>query len=611
MTRLLSTGLLVTLLASPSFAQLHAVRYASGFTAPVLMVAVPGQTNTFLVVQQDGHIRVIQNGTVLSTDFLNLAGQIAYAAGSEQGLLGLALAPDYASSGRLWVNFTNTAGNTVVARFLRSTSNPLTADVSTRHDLVWPGPQAFITQPFANHNGGNLVFGPDGFLYIGMGDGGSGDDPDNHAQDPMSLLGKMLRIDVNVPLGDAKGYVVPATNPFVGMSGYLSEIWDVGMRNPWRWSFDNPAHGGTGALVIGDVGQNNWEEVDYEPAGHGGRNYGWRIREGAHNNVTSLPPAFTPLVDPIWEYSHADGNVITGGYVYRGTALGAVFAGRYFFADFGFGRVWSVALTINNSTHEATASGLVEHTADLGPAAQFVSSFAEDAAGELYTVNYISGEVNQITLAAAPTPNPGGCTTPDPFVALGGGTCVGGGWFPPGAAPAPAPSPTPTPSPTSGGCVTPDPFVALGGGTCVGGGWFPPGAAPAPSPAPTPTPTPTPTGPPTGGCTTPESLRGAWRRDLLRRRLVPARQHAAHLINAAPAAGHTAPDGRVHDARPVHRHTGAPRRLREWRLASGGRLTGRESEVRSQKLEVQKMPDVRLIQTSDFWPPTDCRFFQC
>jgi hypothetical protein len=320
----------------------------------------------------------------------------------------------------------------------------------------------------------------------------------------MSLLGKMLRIDVMT--SSPNGYAVPPSNPFVGMAGYLGEIWDFGMRNPWRWSFDDLNRGGTGALVIGDVGQNAFEEVDYEPAGHGGRNYGWRIREGMHDFDTSMPPAFTPLIDPIWEYSHTDGNVITGGYVYRGTALGAPYQGRYFFADFGFSRVWSIALTINPSTHEATASNLMEHTAELGTASQNISSFAVDTSGELLTLNYVSGEVNLIVAGAAPTPtptpNPGGCTTPDPFVALGGGTCANGGWFPPNDAPPPTPSPTPTPAPTAGGCTTPNPFANFGAGVCVNGGWqFGTPTAPTPSPTPTPTPTPVPT---QTGCATPD-----------------------------------------------------------------------------------------------------------
>ncbi len=297
---------------------------------------------------------------VLPNDFLDLRGAIS--SGGERGLLGMAFAPD-ANTGRLFVNFTNASGNTVVARFRRST--PLAADPATRFDLRFNGAggAASIAQPFSNHNGGHLAFGADGYLYIGLGDGGSGDDPDHRAQNPQELLGKMLRLDVNVADGHAIGYQVPADNPFVsgGPVAARPEIWAFGLRNPWRYSFDDPARGGTGALVIGDVGQGAFEEIDYEPRGRGGRNYGWRNREGAHDNVTSRPPAFTPLVDPIHEYGRSSGQSVTGGYVYRGRALGPAFTGRYFFADYVAGRVWSLALTID-SQGEARASNLVEHT---------------------------------------------------------------------------------------------------------------------------------------------------------------------------------------------------------------------------------------------------------
>ena len=212
----------------------------------------------------------------------------------------------------------------MIARFTRASADPLRVDPNSRFDLVWPTGEAFIRQPFTNHNGGQLAFGPDGFLYIGLGDGGSGNDPMHLAQNPQSLLGKMLRIDVSVPASDPQGYDVPPGNPFAGRSDVRGEIWSFGLRNPWRFSFDAP-RGGTGALIMGDVGQGAWEEVDYEPAGTGGRNYGWRNREGAHDNVTSLPPFSQPLRDPIWIRARR-GRSITGGYVYRGTSLGTVYA---------------------------------------------------------------------------------------------------------------------------------------------------------------------------------------------------------------------------------------------------------------------------------------------
>jgi glucose/arabinose dehydrogenase len=377
--------------------------YATGLSLPVAVVQDPTNRNVQFVVEQRGRIRVVQSGIVLAQDFLDLR-TVVTPSGSEQGLLGLALAPDYATSGRLYVNFTNPEGNTVIARFTRS-SNPLVADPATRFDLRVGG-SAIISQPYSNHNGGHLAFGPDGYLYIGLGDGGSSNDPQHRAQTPAELLGKMLRIDINVSNADLNGYTVPTTNPFVssGPAGTRPEIWSFGLRNPWRYAFDDPTRGGTGALVMGDVGQGSWEEIDYEPAGRGGRNYGWRNREGAHNNVTNLPPAYTPLVDPIFEYDRNAGQSVTGGSVYRGQALGAAYRGRYFFADFIQGRVWSVALALDGNG-EATASGLVEHTAILGGGARLgnVSSFGVDADGELLIVNYSGSILRVLGPPAAPT----------------------------------------------------------------------------------------------------------------------------------------------------------------------------------------------------------------
>ena len=293
-----------------------------------------------VIVQQNGRVRVLKSGVLQSADFLDLTAVVRNS--GEQGLLCLVFAPDYATSGRMWVNFVNNAGNIVIARFNRSTSDPLRANPSSRFDLLWPGGQRWITQQFTNHKGGNLIFGPDGFLYIGMGDGGSADDPFHEAQNPQSLLGKMLRIDVSVADSDTTGYRVPASNPFVGRAGVLTEIWSFGLRNPWRFSFDSVTHGGTGAMVIGDVGQNGFEEINYEPAGRGGRYYGWRNREGAHDHITSPPPFSQPLTDPIFEYGRSVGQSVTGGFVYRGGELGFNYRGRYFFADFMNSKIWSL-----------------------------------------------------------------------------------------------------------------------------------------------------------------------------------------------------------------------------------------------------------------------------
>lgn len=389
---------------------IQAALHASGFSQPVAIVQDPSNRGTQYVAEQGGLIRVVSNGTVLPTPFLNLSVGSQISAGGERGLLGLVLAPDYAASGRFYVNFTNPAGHTVIARFKRSTGNPLVADAASRFDLKWNGPSgnAYIVQPFANHNGGHVAFGADGYLYIGMGDGGSGNDPANYAQTPTSLLGKMLRVDVSVADNDPIGYRIPADNPFAidTTLGARQEIWAFGLRNPWRFSFDSPALGGTGALVIGDVGQGAWEEIDYEPAGQGGRNYGWSTREGAHQGVPSNTAAYGPLRDPVHEYDHATGQSITGGLVYRGPRLLPQYRGRYFFADFVAQRIWSLGLTLDGNG-EAHGNGLIEHTAalsNLGPLG-LISAFGLDADGEILVVSYSRGVIFRIatTILNPPT----------------------------------------------------------------------------------------------------------------------------------------------------------------------------------------------------------------
>jgi glucose/arabinose dehydrogenase len=382
---LVLTSILVVLGTGPGFAQLSATPFVSGLSQPLVMVPYPGRSGTFLVAEQSGRIRVVASGTVHDVPFLDLRDQIA--AGGEQGLLGLALAPDFSTSGRFFVNFTNRAGHTVIARFRIAPSDPLRADPATRFDLVWPDGERVIRQPFSNHNGGHLAFGPDGYLYIGMGDGGSGNDPGHVAQDPRSLLGKMLRLNVSVPDTHPRGYEVPADNPFAGRSDVLGEIWSFGLRNPWRWSFDAPDLGGSGALLIADVGQNAREEINFEPRDAGGRNYGWRNREGTRPNVTDRPPYFEPLTDPIYEYGRDNGQSITGGYVYRGRALGEAFGGRYFFGDFARSRIWSFRI-VASPDGIVRVEDVVDHSAELGEAASRPASFAIDDKGELYILGY-------------------------------------------------------------------------------------------------------------------------------------------------------------------------------------------------------------------------------
>jgi glucose/arabinose dehydrogenase len=413
--------------AAQAAAQLPAIQsvtYVGGLSSPVGMVQDPSDPAVQFVVQQSGLIRVIRNGALQGTNFLDLTSAIA--SGGERGLLGLAFPSDYARTGRFYVNFTRTGdGHTVIARFLRSAADRLVADPTSRFDFLWPaqpdmatdnGCAAFalsaqraICQPFSNHNGGKIAFGPDGYLYVGMGDGGSGGDPQNQAQRPATLLGKMLRLDVGVPDSDTRGYRIPTDNPFVGSSplaaATLDEIWSFGLRNPWRFTFDPTWLGGTGAMLIGDVGQGAFEEIDYEPARLGGRNYGWRIREGAHDFNAGTTPAFTPLVEPIFEYGDAFGTnnstSITGGYVYRGTALGAAFRGRYFYADYISGRLASLQLTIDPATRLATASDFQEHTAAFGSAGT-ISSIDIDANGEIYVVKH-SGEIRKLVPVTADT----------------------------------------------------------------------------------------------------------------------------------------------------------------------------------------------------------------
>ena len=384
--------------SSAASAQLRAPLFVSGLNSPVAFVQDPGDATIQYVVEQGGRIRLVRNGTVESTPFLDVSSSIL--SGGERGLLGLAFPTNYASSGRFYVNFTRAPdGHTVVARFRRS-SNPLVADPSSRFDLTWSTGLNYIEQPFSNHNGGCLAFGPDGFLYVALGDGGSGNDPQNFAQRVDQLLGKILRIDVNVPDTNAQGFVVPAGN--AGLP--RPEIWSLGLRNPWKITFDDPSRGGTGAMLIGDVGQNAFEEIDYEPAGQSGQNYGWRNREGAHENVTSIAPTIVPLIDPIFEYGRNAGASVSGGYVYRGNGMPGD-RGRYFFADFVSGRLWSIALTV--TPNGATASGLVDHTAEVGGNAVLgnISGFGVDASGELYVINYSAGTIRRLSRSPSPPTN--------------------------------------------------------------------------------------------------------------------------------------------------------------------------------------------------------------
>jgi hypothetical protein len=312
-------------------------------------------------VQQTGRILVFRNGSVLPTPFLDVRALVL--AAGEQGLLGLAFDPSYSTNRRFFVHYNNTAGQSVLARYQVSAGNPDVADPSSAQILLT------VDQPFANHKGGQLAFGPDGYLYMSLGDGGSGGDPGNRAQNLGTLLGKILRLDVS---GNGP-YAIPASNPFAATAGARGEIWAYGLRNPWRFSFDRA----TGDMFIGDVGQNAWEEIDFEPAGSGGRNYGWRLMEGNHcfNPPTGCDTG--SLTRPILEYPHSGADCsVTGGYRYRGSDH-ADLAGMYLYADFCSGRLWGGV----ESGGGWTARELMDSPLNI-------STFGEDQRGELYLAHY-------------------------------------------------------------------------------------------------------------------------------------------------------------------------------------------------------------------------------
>ena len=323
-----------------------------------------GDSRLFITLQ-NGRVMIHDGTGVLPEPFLDIRSLVL--SGGERGLLSIAFHPHYAQNGFFYVNYTNLNGHTVVARYSVSPSNPNRANPSSAVPIIT------INQPFANHNGGQLQFGPDGYLYIGMGDGGSGGDPGNRAQNLGDLLGKMLRLDVD----SASPYAIPPSNPFRTQTGARAEIWSYGLRNPWRFSFDRT----TGDLWIADVGQGEWEEIDFQPATSiGGENYGWRRMEGSH----CFPPGSScnpsNLVLPVIEYDHDFGCSVTGGYVYRGTRNPRLI-GHYIYGDFCSGMIWSATRTSNG----------VVTIHDLLNAPFNISTFGEDVTGEIYVGDYTNG----------------------------------------------------------------------------------------------------------------------------------------------------------------------------------------------------------------------------
>lgn len=339
------------------------------FLAPVALRQLPTDPNRWYVVEQDGLIKTFLSNDSSATNFIDLTSRIIFnpGFGDETGLLGMAFHPDFAVNNFVYLYYSTPGGSldhqSVISRF--TATNATTLDPSSEQILLR------IDQPYGNHNGGNILFGPDGYLYIGMGDGGSGGDPEDNAQNINSLLGKMLRIDVDNPdLANGTNYSSPTDNPYFGIPG-LDEIYALGLRHPWRWSFDRL----TGDLIAGDVGQNAWEEIDIITRGG---NYGWRCYEGEHTFNTSGCLAQSSYISPIYEYAHGTGSSITGGYVYRGSAIPAL-NGTYLYSDYFIGPIWG----ISDPTGQNPVNNTVLQTTGI-----FISSFAEDNTGELYVLSY-------------------------------------------------------------------------------------------------------------------------------------------------------------------------------------------------------------------------------
>jgi glucose/arabinose dehydrogenase len=373
-TSLLYTLFLITVTAFSQLPQLNLVQVATGFTRPTDLKHCGD--NRIFVVQQGGRIRIMdKSGNINPTDFLNITTRVQ-SSGNEQGLLGLAFSPNYKQDGYFYVNYISGSGSgsTRISRFQVSAADSNVANPNSEVILLT------FTQPYSNHNGGNMMFGKDGYLYISQGDGGSAGDPQGNAQNTNSFLGKMHRIDVSA---NDSTYRIPTNNPFYGQTGKKQEIWSYGLRNPWRCSFDRL----NGDLWIGDVGQGVYEEIDYEQYGSaGGVNYGWKCREGQHPyNGCSTTAGYT---DPIFEYGHSNFSScsVTGGYVYRGTNHAALF-GRYLLTDYCSGKFWSVKKLPNGTFDPDTLQTFLTNQ---------YSAMGEDNLGEMYVLGNSNGRIYRI-----------------------------------------------------------------------------------------------------------------------------------------------------------------------------------------------------------------------
>ena len=343
----------------------------SGLNSPVDLQNAADGTGRLFVVEQQGQIRIVSNNSLVPTPFLDITSLVDF--GGEKGLLGLAFHPAYTQNRRFFVNYDRVASGqmqTVIAEFQTLASNPNQADPNSQRILFT------VNQPFPNHKGGQLAFGPDGFLYIGLGDGGSAGDPLGNAQNRQVLLGKMLRIDVD-HTSPGLQYAIPSDNPFLNGVD-RGEVWAYGLRNPWRFSFDVSS----GRLFAADVGQDKFEEIDILQKGG---NFGWNIMEGLHCFKPSSGCNMTGLILPITEYDHSQGDAVIGGYVYRGAAIPRL-SGTYLFSDFESGTIWGLT---ENSSGQWTRSQLIA-------GGRNISSFGRDEAGELYVLDY-SGSLLRIT----------------------------------------------------------------------------------------------------------------------------------------------------------------------------------------------------------------------
>ena len=371
------------------FSSISVEKIASNFDKPVFATTLPLNNDEIIVIEQKGIIKLIKNSKISKTPFLDISDRVhkPLFPGDERGLLGFTFDPDYNKNGYFYVNYTNKEDFTIVSRF---TCNGKLTDSKTEKIILK------LKQPYSNHNGGSIEFGPDNYLYISVGDGGSTGDPENRAQDLSNLFGSILRIDVNTN----KNYLIPEDNPFVGKKGVKEEIWSYGLRNVWRFSFDSV----TGDLIMGDVGQHEWEEINFEFSdSKGGENYGWNVYEGNHCYPQGTECVNLGYVSPIFEYPNnanyvrtllgfkqklpnLDGCSVTGGYVYRGKKIENLY-GRYIFGDYCTGKIWSLDFDDNSNVLD-----IKDHTEEIlksmGKREFYLSSFGIDNDNELFVIDY-------------------------------------------------------------------------------------------------------------------------------------------------------------------------------------------------------------------------------